>query len=84
MGLKIHLVWFDKQTEEYVGEEYSLDLGDDDSIIEETINPEENIINNGCFDMVSDWVSNLQNHIKHNIEFSKYDYQVSFDYRDEW
>ncbi|MBN7842856.1 cloacin, partial [Providencia rettgeri] len=22
MGLKIHLVWFDKQTEEYVGEEY--------------------------------------------------------------
>ncbi|MBQ0371185.1 cloacin immunity family protein, partial [Providencia rettgeri] len=54
MGLKIHLVWFDKQTEEYVGEEYSLDLGDNDSIIEETINPEENIINNGCFDMVSD------------------------------
>ncbi|CAB5701564.1 Microcin-E3 immunity protein [Providencia rettgeri] len=46
MGLKIHLVWFDKQTEEYVGEEYSLDLGDNDSIIEETINPEENIINN--------------------------------------
>ncbi|NHN52754.1 cloacin [Providencia rettgeri] len=84
MGLKIHLVWFDKQTEEYVGEEYSLDLGDNDSIIEETINSEENIINNGCFDMVSDWVSNLQNHIKHNIEFSKYDYQVSFDYRDEW
>ncbi|MBW3116375.1 colicin E3-like toxin immunity protein, partial [Providencia rettgeri] len=30
MGLKIHLVWFDKQTEEYVGEEYSLDLGDND------------------------------------------------------
>lgn len=84
MGLKIHLVWFDKQTEEYVGEEYSLDLGDDGSIIEETINPEENIINNGSFDMVSDWISNLQNHIKHKIEFSKYDYQVSFDYRDEW
>lgn len=84
MGLKIHLVWFDKQTEEYVGEEYSLDLGDDGSIIEETINPEENIINNGSFDMVSDWISNIQNYIKHKIEFSKYDYQVSFDYRDEW
>ncbi|MEQ5288029.1 MULTISPECIES: colicin E3-like toxin immunity protein [Providencia] len=25
---------------EYVGEEYSLDLGDDGSIIEKTINPE--------------------------------------------
>lgn len=84
MGLKIHLVWFDKQTEEYVGEEYSLDLGDDGRIIDETINPEENIINNGSFDMVSDWISTLQNHIKHKIEFSKYDYQVSFDYRDEW
>ncbi|EPL9571797.1 colicin E3-like toxin immunity protein [Providencia rettgeri] len=84
MGLKIHLVWFDKQTEEYVDEEYSLDLGDDGRIIEETVNPEENIINNGSFDVLSDWVSNLQNHIEHKIECSKYDYQVSFDYRDEW
>ncbi|HGV9233452.1 TPA: colicin E3-like toxin immunity protein, partial [Providencia rettgeri] len=50
----MHLVWFDKQTEEYVGEEYSLDLGDDGSIIEKTINPKENIINNGCFDVLSD------------------------------
>ncbi|MGG4608536.1 colicin E3-like toxin immunity protein [Providencia sp. Me31A] len=41
-------------------------------------------MNNGSFDMVSDWISTLQNHIKHKIEFSKYDYQVSFDYRDEW
>ncbi|MEX6397574.1 hypothetical protein AB6E88_11040 [Providencia hangzhouensis] len=29
-------------------------------MIEETINPEENIINNGCFDMVSDWVSTFK------------------------
>ncbi|WP_438872317.1 colicin E3-like toxin immunity protein [Providencia hangzhouensis] len=75
-------MWFDKQTEEYVGEEYSLDLGDNDSIIEETINPEENIINNGCFDVVSDWGSNLQYYIKRKIDFSKYDCQVSFDYLD--
>ncbi|MGL5954056.1 Microcin-E3 immunity protein [Providencia rustigianii] len=84
MGLKIHLTWFDKQTEEYINQEYSIDLGDDDSIIEETINPDENIINNGSFDVISDWVFYLQNHMKHSIELHKYDYQVAFDYRDKW
>ncbi|WP_432652220.1 colicin E3-like toxin immunity protein [Providencia rettgeri] len=39
MGLK--LIWSDKQTEEYVGEEYSIDLENDGSIIEATINPEK-------------------------------------------
>ncbi|MGG4661705.1 hypothetical protein [Providencia vermicola] len=32
------------------------------------MNLEENIISNGRFDMVSDWVYNLQNH---KIEFSE-------------
>nr|EIU9517031.1 cloacin [Providencia rettgeri] len=27
---------------------------------------------NGCFDVVSDWVSNLQYYIKRKIDFSKY------------
>ncbi len=35
-------IWFGliNKPNEYVGEEYSLDLGDDGSIIEKTINPE--------------------------------------------
>lgn len=85
MGLKINLTWFDKKTEEFIGEEYSRDLGDDDTIIEQTVNPkDENIINNGGFDVVSAWVPYLQEHIKHKIDLNKYDYQVDFAYRDNW
>ncbi|HAS8353528.1 TPA: cloacin [Vibrio vulnificus] len=85
MGLKLHTQWFDKKTEEIVGEEYSVDFGDDDFLIEETINPkDENIINNGVFDLKKEWINAIQKNINHKIEPDKYDYQVSFDYRDKW
>ena len=84
MGLKVHLQWFDKKTEDFIGKEYSIDLGDDDTIIEQTINPKENIINNGWFDVVSSWVPYLQKYLTHKIELDKYDYQVAFAYRDSW
>ena len=52
MGLKLRVYWFDKKTENFIGEEYSKDFGDDDFLIEETVNPQnENIINNGEFDL---------------------------------
>lgn len=84
MGLKVYIKWFDKKTENFIHDEYSIDLGDDDTIIEETINPDINIINAGSFDVISDWVPFLQKHINHKIELDKYDYQVAFEYRDEW
>ncbi|PWC10540.1 colicin E3-like toxin immunity protein [Brenneria corticis] len=84
MGLKVHLQWFDKKTEEFIGEEYSPDLGDDDAIIESTLAPKENVINDGWFDLVDSWIFTLQPHFKQQIESSKYDYQVAFDYRDKW
>ncbi|UDN35769.1 cloacin immunity family protein [Proteus vulgaris] len=84
MGLKVYLQWFDKKNEDFIGNEYSVDLGDDDTIIEETINPDINIINNGGFDVISDWAPSLQKHINHKIELDKYDYQVAFEYRDKW
>ncbi|EPH3139438.1 colicin E3-like toxin immunity protein, partial [Klebsiella pneumoniae] len=34
MGLKLHIHWFDKKTEEFKGGEYSKDFGDDGSVIE--------------------------------------------------
>ena len=40
--------------------------------------------NNGGFDVKSDWVKVLQPHFRHSIQFSSYDYQVSFIYRDQW
>ncbi|OAT31460.1 colicin E3-like toxin immunity protein [Proteus myxofaciens] len=84
MGLKVYIKWFDKKNENFIHDEYSIDLGDDDTIIEETISPDINIINAGSFDVISDWVPSLQKHINHKIELDKYDYQVAFEYRDEW
>ncbi|MDZ0717944.1 cloacin immunity family protein, partial [Klebsiella pneumoniae] len=47
MGLKLRLTWFDKKTEEFKGEEYSKDFGDDGSVIESLGMPLKDNINNG-------------------------------------
>lgn len=85
MGLKLHTQWFDKVSEEIVGDEYSKDFGDNDSLINETIKPNnENIINNGVFDLKNEWIAAIQKHVSHKIDLNKYAYQISFDYRDKW
>ncbi|CDL56946.1 colicin immunity protein [Klebsiella pneumoniae] len=48
MGLKLHIHWFDKKTEEFKGGEYSKDFGDDGSVIESLGMPLKDNINNGC------------------------------------
>ncbi len=85
MGLKLRVYWFDKKAENFIGEEYSKDFGDDDFLIEETVNPQnENIINNGEFDLKKEWTNTIQKHVTHKIEQDKYDYFIAFDYRDKW
>jgi hypothetical protein len=84
MGLKLRLEWYNKQTESYEGEEYSEDLGDDGSVIEALRIPVENNINNGGFNVPHGWVTTLQPHFQHSIDWPTYVYQVSFDYRDSW
>ncbi len=51
MGLKLNIVWFDRKSEEFIGEEYSGDLGDDGSVIEKLGLPIQDNINNGGFDV---------------------------------
>ncbi|WP_440491585.1 colicin E3-like toxin immunity protein, partial [Serratia nevei] len=60
MGLKLHIQWFEKSSEEFQGEEYSKDLGDDGSIIESLGIPLKDNINNGVFDVEKLWVPLLQ------------------------
>ena len=83
MGLKIRLEWYDKETELGEGEELSQDLGDDGSVIEAFGMPIENNLNNGGFDVGSQWVSTLQPHFLHIIRLSAFDYQLAFIYRDK-
>ncbi|MNB54643.1 Colicin-E3 immunity protein [compost metagenome] len=84
MGLKARLEWYDKQTELGEGEELSKDFGEDCSLIEALgLSPARNI-NNGGFDVKSDWLKILQPYFQHFIQYSSYDYQISFVYRDNW
>lgn len=84
MGLRARLEWYDKKTEVGEGEELSKDFGDDGSLIEALGLPIANNINIGGFDVKTEWIDVLQTHFKHAIEFSSYDYQISFVYRDRW
>lgn len=82
MGLKLNLSWFDKSTEVCVCEVYSVDLGNDCSVIEHLGLPIE--VNNGEFRIKPEWVDILQPYFKHKIKYDYYDYFVSFDYADDW
>lgn len=85
MGLKLRLQWFDKLTELGIGKEYSIDFGDDDSIMTDGLGlSTKDIVNNGSFEIKSNWVMQLQPHFTHRINLSCYDYFISFDYRDKW
>ncbi|MCP1453659.1 MULTISPECIES: colicin E3-like toxin immunity protein [Pseudomonas] len=84
MGLKVRLRWFDKETEVLVEKEYSKDFEDDFVILDNLGRSVKNDINNGNFDVSTEWVEMLQPHFKHVLDLSVYDYQVSFDYRDVW
>lgn len=84
MGLKLLLECYDKKTEMLVSEEYSNDLGEDSSVIKKLGLPIENNINNGGFDVKIEWLGVLQPYFKNKINLNSYDYQVSFDYADEW
>lgn len=84
MGLKVRLRWFDKETEVLVGKEYSKDFGDDSIVLDDLDFPLENNINNGNFDVSTEWAEILQPYFEHALDLSMYDYQVSFDYRDVW
>ncbi|WP_297206696.1 colicin E3-like toxin immunity protein [uncultured Pluralibacter sp.] len=85
MGLRLRLQWFDKFTELGVDKEYSSDFGDDASIMTDGLGiPTKDIVNNGSFELRSNWIKYLQPHFTHNINLSSYDYFVSFDYRDKW
>ncbi|ENN4239838.1 cloacin, partial [Salmonella enterica subsp. enterica serovar Typhimurium] len=47
--------------------------------------PLKDNINNGWFDVEKRWVPILQPYFKNVIDISKFDYFVSFDYRDgDW
>ncbi|GAK29671.1 colicin E3-like toxin immunity protein [Serratia liquefaciens] len=82
MGLKLNLVWFEIDSRQFVGEEYSKDFGDDGSVIEGLGLPLEDNINNGGFNVERGWIPLLQPYFKTKISPENFAYQISFDYQD--
>lgn len=84
MGLRLRLNWYDKINDLGVGREYSQDLGDDAAVIETLGLPIDGTVNNGEFDVLTEWIPTLQSYFKQQIDLAEHDYQVAFDYRDTW
>ena len=73
------------RTELGEGTESSNDFGENMEIMTIGLRiPTKNNVNNGFFDVVVEWIPVLQPHFLHKIAPTVYDYQVSFDYRDNW
>ena len=82
MGLILNLTWFDKKNDEFSGEEYSSDFGEDGAVIEKLGLPLKGTVNNGEFDVEEEFVAILQPYFKHKISTADFDYFLSFNYRD--
>ena len=84
MGLKVRLDWYDKDTEIADGKEYSVDLGDDGSIIAALGLMPESEIYDGGFDVLAAWIPEIQPLFNHQIDTAAFDYQIAFRYRKTW
>ncbi|AVE05634.1 colicin transporter [Pseudomonas palleroniana] len=82
MGLKVRLEWFDRTTELLRGTQDSADLGDDYSVISKLGLSAVEDVNNGMFELRSEWQSVIQAHFTHEITLSESDYFIAFDYED--
>ncbi len=60
MGLKSRLAWYDRNTGQGEGVEFSQDFGDDVSIMDKLGLSIDHDINNGEFDIANEWLAILQ------------------------
>lgn len=81
MGLKLRLAWYDRNTEQGEGVEFSQDFGGDVSIIDKLGLSIDHDINNGEFDVANEWLAILQPLFMHSIDLGLFNYQISFNYK---
>lgn len=60
VGLSVELDWFDKETEYGVGEECSIDFGEDGTVMDKLGITAAHNVNNGGFDVKREWLVDLQ------------------------
>ena len=80
MGLNVRLEWFDRTTERLCGTVNSADLGDDYTVISSLGLSTARDVNNGMFELRTEWLSMIQPYFSHEISLSESDYFIAFDY----
>ena len=81
MGLRLRLAWYDRNTGQGEGVEFSQDFGDDVSVMDELGLSIDHDINNGEFDVANEWLTILQPLFMHSIDLGLFNYQISFNYK---
>lgn len=84
MGLKLELYWCEKNGNDIIGKETSKDLGGNFDIVKALGFVPNEVINNGDFDVLNDWIEKVQPYFKSPIMLKEYDYLIAFTYRDVW
>lgn len=79
MGLTVELSWCDKQTEFMVEDETSKGFGNAVTLAEAPSLSTAHDVNNGCFDVGSEWLVTVQPLCVHRINLDALDYHVSFN-----
>ena len=81
MDLKLRLAWYDRNTGQGEGVEFSQDFGDDVSIMDKLGLSIDHDINNGEFDIANEWLAILQPFFMQSIDLGLFNYQISFNYK---
>ncbi|MCU1749345.1 cloacin immunity family protein [Pseudomonas sp. 6D_7.1_Bac1] len=78
MSLKIRLEWYDKVNDLGLGEELSLIIENDESVLASLGLFNEYQIFDGGYNVRPEWISILQSYFNHRINTAAYDYQIAF------
>ena len=78
MSYKIRLQWFDKQTSEGEGKEFSGVLDNNVYFLDKIGLSNEPQIYDGVYDVVVEWLPYIQPYFQHQLNLQRYDYQLAF------
>ncbi|MBT0729346.1 colicin E3-like toxin immunity protein [Rosenbergiella nectarea] len=78
MSYKIRLQWFNKQTSEGEGKEFSGVLDNSVYFLDKIGLSDEPQIYDGVYDVVIEWLPYIQSYFQHQLNLQRYDYQLAF------
>lgn len=83
MRLKLHTQWFNRKRKK-LRNTLKITVTMTLLLKKQLIQKNENVINNGEFDLKKEWINAIQKYVTYKINPAKYTYFIAFDYRDKW